>query len=283
MNIARAVITAAGPDQRMLPLQTLVDRDGRTKSALQIIVEETLGAGVEEIAVVIHEGDGPAYGQVTGDASGRIRFLEQSGSRGYGHALLTAREFVGGEAFLHLVSDHLFVSREEQRCTRQLVETARVHSCAVSAVTATRERTLPLYGAVGGRPVKGSRRLFEIETVLEKPTPTLAEQQLIVPGLRAGHYLCFFGLHVLTPTVLEILERQLAELSADAPLQLSPALDELSRRERYLAHEISGQRYNIGVRYGLFLAQMALILDGQDREELLVQMLELLAARELSS
>ena len=283
MRIAKAVVTAAGPDQRSLPLQMLVDRDGRTKSALEIIVEETLAAGVEEIAVVVHPGDGEAYGKVTDDHSGRIRFLEQTGSRGYGQALLAAREFVDGEAFLHLVSDHLFVSRDVKRCTQQLVEAARAESCAVSAVAATRESTLPLYGAVGGHPVKGSSNLYAIESVLEKPTPTLAEQELIVPGLRAGHYLCFFGLHVLTPTVLEILQRQLAELPDDLPLQLSPALAELSRRERYLAHEISGRRYNIGVRYGLFLAQMALILDGQDREELLEQMLELLATRELGS
>jgi len=52
----------------------------------------------------------------------------------------------------------------------------------------------------------GDRGLYEIEKVLEKPTPTLAEEELIVPGLRAGHYLCFFGMHVLTPTVFELLE-----------------------------------------------------------------------------
>ena len=41
--------------------------------------------------------------------------------------------------------------------------------------------------------------------MIEKPTPTEAEQRLIVPGLRAGHYLCFFGMHVLTPAVMELL------------------------------------------------------------------------------
>ena len=39
-----------------------------------------------------------------------------------------------------------------------------------------------------------------IDKVIEKPTPTIAEQKLIIPGLRAGHYLCFFGMHVLSPT-----------------------------------------------------------------------------------
>ena len=44
--------------------------------------------------------------------------------------------------------------------------------------------------------------LYEIENVIEKPTPSEAEQKLIVPGLRAGYYLCFFGIHVLTPAVM---------------------------------------------------------------------------------
>ena len=42
-----------------------------------------------------------------------------------------------------------------------------------------------------------------IDTIIEKPNPTLAELKLHVPGLRAGHYLCFFGMHVLTPTVFK--------------------------------------------------------------------------------
>ena len=61
--------------------------------------------------------------------------------------------------------------------------------------------------------------LYEIETVLEKPTPTEAEQQLLVPGLRAGHYLCLFGMHVLTPAVMEILG-QLVAASPDKPVGL---------------------------------------------------------------
>ncbi|MEW6071747.1 MAG: sugar phosphate nucleotidyltransferase [Planctomycetota bacterium] len=280
MNIAKAVITAAGRDQRSLPLQTLVDRDGRTKSALEIVVEEAVVSGVEEIAVVVHPGDEDAYAGALGDAGGRVSFVAQPEPRGYGHALLCARDFVGNEPFLHFVGDHLCVSGEERRCAAQLLQVAAAEAGAVSAVQPTRESTLPLYGAVGGRPVAGRRDLYEIDTVREKPTPTLAEQELVVPGLRAGHYLCFFGMHVLTPLVMEILARDLAAAPAGRDVALSPALAALAARERYLAFAIDGQRYNIGVQYGLFLAQLALILKGNDREEVLAQMVELLAARE---
>ena len=64
---------------------------------------------------------------------------------------------------------------------------------------------------MGGRLVPGRQRLYQVEQVIEKPTPTEAEQKLIVPGLRAGNYLCFFGMHVLTPSVMEILTELVAE------------------------------------------------------------------------
>ncbi len=130
---------------------------------------------------------------------GRLHFVEQTAALGYGHAVFCAREFAGGAPFLLLVGDHLYVSGGGKRAAQQLVEIARAENCAVSAVQATHESKLPYYGTVGGRLVAGRKGLYEVSEVVEKPTPTEAEQRLIVPGLRAGHYLCFFGMHVLTP------------------------------------------------------------------------------------
>jgi UTP--glucose-1-phosphate uridylyltransferase len=275
MNIRKAVITAAGPGQRALPLQSLVDRDGNEKKALQIILEEALAAGVDEVCVVVAPGQRTAYSDAAGIASDRLCFVEQAEPRGYGHALCLARGFTGNDAFLHLVSDHLYLSRGNARCARQVAELARSEGCAVSAVQATRESLLPYYGTIGGRRVPRRRDLYEVERVAEKPTPSEAEQHLLVPGLRAGHYLCFFGIHVLTPTVMDLL----AEDSAPEPGRLSRALDALARRERYLALEVQGRRFNIGLRYGLLLAQLALALEGADREAVLTQLVELLALR----
>jgi UTP--glucose-1-phosphate uridylyltransferase len=64
-------------------------------------------------------------------------------------------------------------------------------------------------------------------------------------------------------------------------VQLSRALDALARRERYLALEVQGRRFNIGIRYGLLMAQLALALDGADRDNVLTQLVELLAVRSL--
>jgi UTP--glucose-1-phosphate uridylyltransferase len=288
MRITKAVITAAARKQRTLPLQTLIDRDGAEKSVLSIMVEEALRAGMEEICVVVCPGDEVSYAQAAGEHAGRLRFVLQEEPLGYGHAIYCARDFVSSQSFLHLVGDHLWISRGPDSCAEQLVEVAQAQSCSVSAVQASRESLLPYYGTVGGRREPGRQDLYIIEDVIEKPTATEAEQRLLVPGLRAGHYLCFFGMHVLTPVVMDILARQLAENATQASrsgagskVALSPALAELARRERYLALERAWWRYDVGVKYGLLLAQLALALNGRDRSEVLVQLLELLAQREL--
>lgn len=275
MEIKTAIITAAGKSQRTLPLQTLVDRDGQTKTALRIIVEEVVGAGVEEIGVVVYPGDQAAYAAAAGPHASRITFIEQREPRGYGHAVLCARDFIASRPFLLLVGDHLYVNTGPKRCAQQLVETALAENCSVSAVQATHESKLPYYGAVGGHLLAARKGVYEISQVLEKPTPTEAEQKLVVPGLRAGHYLCFFGMHVLTHTVMELLDEQ--SRATEKNLALTSALAKLAQRERYLATELQGRRYDIGVKYGLLTAQLALALAGEDRDEVLTGLVELLA------
>jgi UTP--glucose-1-phosphate uridylyltransferase len=279
VDITKALITAAGPSQRTLPLQRMVDRDGAPKTVLQIIVEEALRAGVEEVCVVIAPGDAAAYAAAAGEHAPRLRFVEQPRPLGYGHALLCARDAVGDAPFLHLVGDHLWISRDERGCAEQLLAAARAEQCAASAVQPTRESQLLLYGAVGGRRLPGRQDLYLVETVREKPTPTEAEQDLIVPGLRAGHYLCLFGIHVLTPGVLEILARRVQDAGERGGVTLAEALDEFSARERHVALAGLGSRYDVGGKYGLLTAQLALALGGKDRDEVQTTLIELLATR----
>jgi UTP--glucose-1-phosphate uridylyltransferase len=279
VRVTKAVITAAGPGQRSLPLQRVVDRDGTPKSVLRVIVEEALHAGVDEISVVTHPGDAEAYAAAVDAHAGRLRFVAQERPLGYGHALYCARDFVAASPFLHLVGDHLWISYSARGCAEQLVELARAEACAVSAVQPSRESLLPHFGAVGGRLLPGRKDCYLVETVREKPTPTEAEQELVVPGLRAGHYLCFFGMHVLTPAIMELLGRQVAAAGDAGGVTLAAALDELSARERHLALANLGSRYDVGGKYGLLTAQLALALGGVDRDEVQTALVELLATR----
>ena len=84
---------------------------------------------------------------------------------------------------------------------------------------------------------------------------------------------------MLTPAVMALLEQMIQDSPASETIQLSPALNTLAQRERYLAMEIKGRRYNIGVKYGLLKSQMALALSGKDRDEVLTEMLDLVAAQ----
>jgi UTP--glucose-1-phosphate uridylyltransferase len=85
---------------------------------------------------------------------------------------------------------------------------------------------------------------------------------------------------VLTPAAMELLAEELKQSPARS-VPLSAALARLAGRGRYLASELSGRRYDIGVKYGLLIAQLALALDGRDRDEVMTGLLELLARREL--
>ena len=282
MKVRKAVITAAGRNQRDLPLQTLIDRDGIEKPVLAILVEQAVSCSVDDVCIVVFPGDEARYAQALGPAGSQVRFIPQERPLGYGYAVWTARSFTGDEPFLHLVGDHLYVEPDRDRCAARIVRLAETESCSVSAVQATRESLLPLYGVVGGRRLPGHDRVYRIETVAEKPTPTEAEQRLLVPGIRAGHYLCFFGTHVLTPTVMDILGGKHAE-NPDSRLTLSAALAGLARHEQYLAVEAPGRRYDIGTRYGLTVAQLALALGGPDRSEILARIVELLADTEVTA
>ena len=283
MSIRRAVVTAASPAEKSLPLQNLVDQQGEPKTALQLIADEAVGAGVEEICVVICPGEAANYEKAAGEHANRLTFIEQDSPRGYGDALYRARDFVGNDSFLHLVGDHVYISQRDEGCAKQLVTLANEEACSVSGVQASRETLLPYFGAVGGRRTGTGNDLYEISKVLEKPTPTQAEQELNIAGLRASHYLCLSGMHVLTPTVMELLEQMIHDSQPSEIIQLSPALDTLAKRERYLAMEIKGRRYNIGVKYGLLKSQLALALSGKDRDEVLTELLDLVAAKAESS
>lgn len=309
MNIQKAVITAAGRGVRQYPasntvqkaMQPFVDRDGLTKPVIQIIGEEALDSGIESIAVISAPGDEEIYRaqfqaimntlretypgtdwatkqvERLRDLDRRIQFIPQESPEGYGHAVWCAHEFVGKEPFLLLLGDHLYISGEPRRCATQIMDLAHEMECSVAAVQETREHLIHLYGTISGKRVPGKPHVYSIEEMLEKPNISIAETQLLVPGLRPAHYLCFFGMHVLSPRIFEILETHIkTDRRENGEIQLTPALQELARLEKYLALETCGSRYNIGVPYGYVEAQIALALAGNDREQMLSHLLEIL-------
>ncbi|HEX8200344.1 MAG TPA: sugar phosphate nucleotidyltransferase [Isosphaeraceae bacterium] len=307
MQITKAVITAAGRGARQYPasdtvqkaMLPLVDRDGLTKPVLQIIAEEAIDSGIESICVVVAPGDeayyrhhfrsyaenlrtafrGVAWAEEQArrlvELEARLHFAVQPEPEGYGHAVWCARSYAAREPVLLLLGDHLYVSGDRRRCARQLLDLAAEEACAASAVQATREHLIHQYGTVAGRRLPQRPDVYAIDEVIEKPTPTLAELRLGVPGLRAGHYLCFFGMHVLTPAVFDLLDELVGRDEREAgSIQLTTALNALAGREKYLALEARGARHNLGVKFGVVDAQIALALAGVDRGPMLALLLE---------
>ena len=273
----------------------LVDRDGIAKPTLQIIIEECLASGIEDIAIVVEKGgEGPfrehfarlteAERQVFKGKEWAIKqaemleriadcvtYVEQPAPEGYGHAVYQTKEFVNGEPFLLLLGDHVYLSGSEKRCAQQVIDTYAHHQCAVSSVQQTPADSLHLFGTVTGtRLGQADPPTYEVSAIYEKPSIEYAAEHLQTEGVKEGNYLCFFGMHVFPPSIFDCLEEHIVnDWREKGEIQLTSSQELLRQRERYVAVETVGQRLDMGVPLGYIETQMALALSSVDREEVL--------------
>lgn len=319
-SIRKAVITAAGRGTRQYPASSavqkemfpLVDADGLTKPVIQIIGEEAIAAGVEELCIVTQPGEEEQYRHYFRrmdrellrafrgkdwaileserlEAFGeRLTFVSQESPEGYGHAVYQARRFVGDEPFLLLLGDHVYIAsdRNGPNCAAQLIAAHESGGfAATSAVQPTREDRLHLYGTVRGDPLP-EPGLWRVEQMVEKPDPAFAREHLRTPGLPPRQFLCFFGMNVLPPGIFEALEWQIAhDVRQRGEIQLTSAQELLRERlpaGAWGACEIDGQRFDTGIPYGMMETQIALALAGKHRAEIVEAIVGLLASQLLS-
>jgi UTP--glucose-1-phosphate uridylyltransferase len=310
-KIRKAVITAAGRGTRMYPATStiqkemlpLMDVDGLTKPAIQIIIEEALESGIEEICLVVNRQNRAqieshfkpisneeirlfkgkdwallASAKVQHIAS-RLHFVEQAQPEGYGHAVWCAKDFVGNEPFLLMLGDHIYTSGNETRCARQIMDVYEKYETSVSAVQQTPAELLHLFGTVRGKLIQQNPRVYDIDLISEKPTVEFAEENLRVEGLLWGMYLCFFGMHVFTPSIFDSLQYAIDhDLRENNEIQLTSAHERLrSAGERYLALESIGERWDIGIPFGYAQTQAALAVNSVFREQMLAALIKMLA------
>lgn len=308
MNIKKAVITAAARGERLYPVADtvqksmlpMVDIDGINKPIIQIIAEEAISTGIEEIGVICAPGDETRYlegfkalyttltksfksdwAQVQAsnirNLLERMSFIVQDEPRGYGHAVYQAKDFVNNESFLLMLGDYMYVSDNKgKRCAQQLIELANREDCSVSAVNPTMEHMISKYGTLTGKAVLNYKGVYQIEKIIEKPSVSLAELELQTPGLRAGYYLCFFGMHVFKPFLFELLGDKCTNSGSEQVL-LTPVLEEMAQNDKYLAMEMLGHRFDTSKMMGLMEAQLALGLAGTKRDEVLSSIIQILA------
>ena len=309
MTPKKAVITAAARGSRLYPVADtvqkamlpIIDTDGINKPIIQIIAEEAFSSGIEEICIVCAPGDDVRYVEsfktlqsaISGSYKNsewadkqysaisnflsRINFAVQKEPLGYGHAVYQAKEFVNGESFLLLLGDYLYVSNlKEKRCAKQLIDLAVKEDCSVSAVNPTIEHLISKYGTLTGKTYQNYDGVYQIEKIIEKPSVSMAELELQTPGLRAGYYLCFFGMHLFKPVVFDLLSENIKS-DKNPPYLLTPVMQNIAETDKYLAMEIKGNRYDTSIKLGLLRAQIALGLAGEVKDELLTTIIQMLA------
>jgi UTP-glucose-1-phosphate uridylyltransferase/mevalonate kinase len=277
-KVRKAVIPAAGFGTRLFPaskatkkeLFPVIDRDGIAKPVILLLVEEALGAGMEEVIIVVQKEDLPEFRSFFGEQvtienynklpphfqeyarsilemGRRVTFALQTAQEGFGHAVYAAREAVGDEPFLLMLGDHLYRSNREESCARQLVDAYNGHGASVLGLRRTGEGHLGNFGVATGVWIE-PERLLSVSEFAEKPTVEYAREKLRIPGLPDGEYLTVFGQYVIKPKLFELLEENIRNnVRERGEFQLTSALDRLRREDGFLGLMIDGQRYDIGV------------------------------------
>lgn len=293
MQLRKALIPAAGLGTRLFPaskavkkeLFPIVDRNGIAKPVIQFNIEEALSAGCEEIGIIIQPEDEPIFrkyfdelpsdlyerivknelnAQIEAELnklSEKISYIFQTEQEGFGHAVYCAREWIGGEAFLLMLGDHLFKSRICESCAQQLVDVFQTYGGSVSGVKATPIEMLQYFGTLTGKLIDQKKRIFEVTHLIEKPSHDYARQHLQAEGLPQDHFLCFLGIYIFTNRIFDMLEYQISRnMRERGEFQLTSAQERLRAEDgEYYAIEIQGERFDIGIplEYKRTMAQYA--------------------------
>src|SRR5271156_7183320 len=159
MKVKKAVILAAGMGTRMLPSSKVVPKEILPvvdTPAIEVVVEEAVASGIEEIIIVISPGKTTVVEHFKcntelernleergkhdileiirrSNSPARITVAEQRHPLGLGHAVLQSREAVGDEPFAAILPDDIFDG--PRPCLSQLIAVAEQEDAPVVALT----------------------------------------------------------------------------------------------------------------------------------------------------
>ena len=283
MSPLTVVIPVAGYGTRMYPLTRgvkkeflpIVDVDGFPRPLVHLLVKEALDSGADHVCIVISPGQRglfedyfhgdfeddpgaarfPEIAQEIQRLGSRVSFAEQTNQWGYGHAIWSAKKAVEDDSFLVLLGDHAFSSNTRSRCVQQVLDASGAVPGSLSAVNRTDESALPYFGTIRGHPIPGLSKIYEAEEIVEKPSADYAGVHLRTPGDPEKPYLCWFGIHLLSPTVMDCLDYLIARRKDGSEVGLTEAQEMARRREGYWIFEVDGVRFDLGepegYRYGV--------------------------------
>lgn len=279
--VRKAVIPIAGLGTRHFPashavkkeLFPVVGLDGIARALFHYHLLELEAAGIEEICLIVQPGEeemvraylrGPddaylrrlaKYPELLREAeqmrgfARRVAFAVQHQQEGYGHAVFQTKAFARGEMVLLGLGDHLFRGKPVSPY-RELADMAKYSGGkSVSAVNRINAHELKGYGTIAGRRHAENPRLIELSLIIEKPAVAVAAEKLQVDGLPPDTWLGWFGMHLLAPSIYDILGEMIRDNVRDhGEFQLTRAQELQRQRHGYLALEMIGaQRFDFGV------------------------------------
>lgn len=285
-RIKKAVIPAAGFGTRLFPatkvvkkeLFPIIDFDGRAKPVLQLIVEEAVSAGIEEMVVVTQPDDrevfesyfkalpkptlfnklsseNQEYCEYLQDLGSKITILTQDKQEGYGHAVFSAREWVNDEPFLLMLGDHIYSSDTEKSCARQVLQVyeqinqrinQRINQSVIGLNRLPAEMIHKAGCVMGVWQDKNS--ILQVTQVYEKPTIEYARQNLRVEGMAEDDFLSIFGLYALTPKIFDFLAENINNNFRErGEFQLTSCLEKLREAEGMIGLIVDGNTFDIGM------------------------------------
>lgn len=288
MKVRKAIIPAAGMGTRVLPASKAVPKEMLNivdKPAIQYIVEEAFNSGIEEILIITNRGKGAiedhfdhAYeleSKLEGNESkkkiyedvmacsnfGNIYFLRQKETKGLGHAVLCAKNFIGDEPFAVLYGDDVILS--ETPCTKQLCDAYEKYGKGVVGVKEVPGMAITKYCSLKVDPIEGNA--FNCTDMIEKPAP----EQIM------SHY-SILGRVVLPPDIFGILEE--TPLGAGNELQLTDAMRTLAQTKGVVAVDYEGKRYDMGNKFGILEANLEVGLKHPETKDELKAFIKKVAA-----
>jgi len=277
-KLRKAVIPAAGFGTRLFPatkaikkeLFPIMDRQGRMKPAIQIIVEEAVNAGIEEVGLIVQTRDKEVFGdffyspppienfnklsrenqeysQYLLDVGRHVKLLSQDTQEGFGHAVYCARDFVKEEPFLLMLGDHLYASEIDRSCVGQLLDVYEKTGQSVVGLKAMPADLVKHFGCVTGIWQKEGE-ILNITEFAEKPDIDYARTHLQVDGLARDTFLTVFGIYIIKPQIFHLLEENINNnIRERGEFQLTSCLDELRKQDGFSGCVVKGRRFDIGL------------------------------------
>lgn len=278
MKVRKAIIPAAGLGTRFLPATKAMPKEMLPivdKPTIQYIVEEAVESGIEDIIIVtgkgkraiedhfdnsfeleqnlLEKGKFDLLEEVQKSSKVDIHYIRQKEPKGLGHAVWSARKFIGNEPFAVLLGDDIV--QAEKPCLRQLMdEYENTFSSVIGVQTVPSDQT-HRYGIVD--PAVQVGRRYQVTNFVEKPAPGTAPSNLAI-----------MGRYILTPEIFMFLEKH--ETGAGGEIQLTDAIQQLNEIQRVFAYDFEGTRYDVGVKIGFIKTQVEFALKNEElRDEIL--------------